>query len=365
VSAPFSMQYPRLLTMISTIEGAIGTHPSISYRVANILYQSETQIDPFQPLAPKDVIQAAKNQKISAALDAIAGNITYNRGFDSAELTAAMRKIGEWITETILPSNCLACCNGGTLPSVIEIITTQHEIPWELSWLQGDFLAARVVHSRLPFVTKARSQPTSYGTPPRMAIIVGKTAGLFSADEEINTLAKLYEKFFASSPTIFTGERVTVDLIRDLMIGSVFACDIIHFIGHGNCTTNHVWLELLSVPFLTDNVPASINGNPLVFWNSCYGGAYRARPSYQSSIIDAFGSQLLSNGAGHFVGPMFPVPDFVAKDFSSTFYEAVFGGSPIGEALYQAKRVHAPSNPLVNAYVLYGSVTSRIVANEA
>ncbi len=200
-----------------------------------------------------------------------------------------------------------------------------------------------------------------------MVIIVGKTAGLFSAGEEISGLIKLYKGTFSQEPSVFDGERVTVDLIRDLLLGTIFGspCDIIHYIGHGNCTSTHVWLELLNVPFLMGNVPASINGSPLVFWNSCYGGAYRSRPPYQSSIIDSFGSQLLANGAGHFVGPLFPVPDFTAREFSCIFYEQLFSGSTVGEALFQAKREVASSNPLVNAYVLYGNVSSRIVTDAA
>jgi hypothetical protein len=359
--------YPRLVATVTAMQGRVGPHPSLRYTVSQVLYQTAQDIDALTPPPPINVIHEEKNRHISEALTNLAGHLVYDQLYDQAQILARLQGIGEWVSEYILPWNCLCCCNGN-LPTTVEVITDQHEIPWELTWGQGNFLAGHVIHARYPFVARARHHALAYHNVPRFAMVVGRSEGLFLAQAEIDEIRGIYRQRFGGDITMFQGETVTVDLLRNLLAatGSLDTpFDIIHFIGHGDSQIDQVWLELVGTPFLDHNVPSVIGGNPLVFWNACFGASSTlTRYRYQADVVDAFGGRLLSNGAGHFIGPLFPVLDSTAKGFAVSFYSRLFSGEPVGLAFFNAKAELSTRDPIAYTYVLYGNPAVRMVAND-
>lgn len=354
--------YPRLVTTVTAMEGRIGPYPSIQYAVQQLLYTTVQDIHALAPLTPVNIIQEEKNRQISETLSNLAGSLKYSSIYEPSTMLSEFKKIGKWISDYLFVHNCLCCWNGG-LPQTVEIITNQHEIPWELTWIQDDFLAKQTIHARYPFVSKTRHSSISYSTPPRLAIIRGRSDGLTLVDEEISGIREAYQKKFSQEISLFSGEEVNVNLIRQLLSGqdSMNAFDIIHFIGHGNAQYDQVWLELSGPPFLDHNIPQIMSKTPLIFWNSCLGATtLQARYRYQADVIDAFGGKLLSSGASHFIGSVFPIFDTTAKEFAVNFYSNLFDGNPIGKAFYEAKVALYNMDPVVLTYVLYGNPEVRI-----
>ena len=349
--------YPRLTTIVTSMVGRVGPYPSLRYSVSSVLHQTREDVEALAPNPPINVIEEEKNRRVTQPLADLVGKLRHGSP-PHDEIHGLMRCIGEWISEFVLPPECVCCCHGSGLPRTIEIMADQHEIPWELAWIQDDFLARKTLHSRYPFVSRARHGGLIYKPAPSFAVIVGRSAGLSLVEAEIAELSELYATAFGDNLIVFNGESVSVDLIRT----ALGKFDIVHYIGHGDGQADQVWLELLGPPFLDNHIPASIAGNPLVFWNCCLGGASAsARYRYQADVVDGFGSKLLSRGAGHFIGSLFPVSDSTAKDFAVSFYRALFQGVPVGLAFYDAKLQLSESDPIALTYVLYGNPGARVV----
>jgi hypothetical protein len=359
--------YPRLLTSVTVMQGHVGPYPSLRYALSQVLHQTEEDIDALRPYPPVEIIQEDKNREITRALQDLAGYITYSEVGDTSKILGYMTQIGRWIGERLLPPDCLCCVKGG-VPRSVEILTDQQEIPWELTWVNGDFLSKRAVHARYPYVAKARHYATQYQKPPSMAIIVGRTRGLQFAQKEVSVISDLYRDNFGKPPAVYDGEMVDKRLLDAILRGSAIngaAFDIIHFIGHGDAQLDQVWLELSGTPFLDKDIPPSLMGNPLVFWNACFSAQTTLpRYRYQADVMDAFGSRLLAAGASHFVGSLFPVRDHTAYQFALSFYKNVFTGTEIGVALFNSKASLDSVDPLVHTYALFGNPATRMIKHE-
>jgi CHAT domain-containing protein len=357
--------HPKLMATITAQQVQLGAYPHLSYSVVRILRETLQDLPLFPP-SPSFISMEEKNRRISIPLVDLAGYITYNQNYDPSQVLERMKQIGGWISEKILPGNCLCCCRSG-LPQSIEIFTDQHEIPWELTWVREDFLARHIVHTRLPFASRGRSYTVNYSPVPRFAVLIGRAAGLHFAQEELSAIRTLYQQKFGEDITVFQGAEVTADLIRDILVNTGNfdrPFDIVHFIGHAESQMGLVWLELLGPPFLDKYVPQVLGGSPLVFFNACSSGVstivgYR----YQADVIDSFGARLLAAGASHFIGPLFPVRDTTAKRLAVSFYSELFSGTPVGAAFFKAKTELGKTDPLAYMYVLYGTASVRMVNN--
>lgn len=358
--------YPKLSMIVTAMQGRVGSYPALRYSVFHTLHQTAQDTDALTPLPPKSVIEEDRNRRVAGALTDLAGFLKYNPHYSPTSIFERLKAIGEWISEYVLPGQSLCCCQG-RLPQTVEIMTDQHEIPWELTWVEGNFLSSHVVHARYPFVSKARHHSLIYESPPKFAVVIGRSEGLFSAQDELDEIQRMYSERFKRDITIFQGEAVRADFLRRLLadgatVGGPF--DVIHFIGHGDSQTDQVWLELTGSPFLDSYVPPSMNGNPLIFWNACFSASSTAaRYRYQADIVDAFGGKLLSSGASHFIGPLFPVLDTTAHRLAVSFYSHLFSGLPVGLAFFNAKKELGAIDPIAQSYVLYGNPAVRVVTD--
>lgn len=361
--------YPRLMATVTAESVRLGPYPSLRYSTSHILYRTVQDIDFLYPFEPKEVIEEDRNRKILEAATNIAGCLRYGASYDQQarrDIQEKLQQIGVWITDYILHENSLCCCNN-SLPQTIEIITDQHEIPWELTWVRDKFLCQHVVLARYPYVSKARHKTLSYQEIPKLAVIVGRSERL-SSTQELNEISSIYNQLFNEDIIVFEGESIDADKLRSILAhsksyGGPF--DIIHFIGHGNTQLDKVWIELAHrTPFPISYVPPVLEGNPIIFWNSCFSAlSGSSQYNYQASIVDAFGTKLLSSGASHFIGPLFPVLDSTAKNLSILFYSNLFSGSSVGEALFNAKLSLSINDPIAHTYVLYGNPAIEVLKN--
>ncbi len=139
---------------------------------------------------------------------------------------------------------------------------------------------------------------------------------------------------------------------------------ILHFAGHGQSGQS----DQLSMEDAAAD-PTMLRGwrrgadARLYFWNACDSG----QETTVASFVDGWAPALLDNGAGGFIGGMWPLGDAAAADFAQLFYTALKNGlgNPSGAQvanLVQLGRARFKStgDPTYLAYVFYGDVTLRI-----
>jgi CHAT domain-containing protein len=137
--------------------------------------------------------------------------------------------------------------------------------------------------------------------------------------------------------------------------------DLFHLASHATFggrragDASAVWLE--GGPFLAaDLVPRMAEGlrraAPLVFFNACNTG----RVGYSLTRLGSWAGELLRLGCGGFVGTQWVVSDKGALAFADAFYRQLFQGTPVGEAVRQARlevRGKYPGDPTWLAYCCF------------
>ena len=91
---------------------------------------------------------------------------------------------------------------------------------------------------------------------------------------------------------------------------------------------------------------------PTVFINACRSAGLSA--TYNR--LDGWASKFLEAGAAAFIGSLWAVSDGAAREFAQELYGQLQAGSPLGEAVMQARRAAAsqPDDPTWLAYTVYG-----------
>jgi hypothetical protein len=247
-------------------------------------------------------------------------------------------------------------------PPLVQLLTEEPYIPWELAWLDpplGDgapsFLSAQATVGRwVTGVAKPTLPPPENAVAETMAVVFGKYeqvpgwARLVAAEEEAAELAARY----GAQPV-------------DAVMPCVLACldgdpraDVLHFALHGNYDPSGGQDGLVLVDRATlDPVVVSgyeLAGAPFVFLNACQVGTGREILGDYAGLAKAF----LRAGACAVVAPLWSVHDTVAKQLALHFYERVRAGARPAEVL-RAGRVDAlqgadPSSATSFAYQFFG-----------
>jgi len=246
------------------------------------------------------------------------------------------------------------------------IIECAEPIPWELMFLQDphsergdDFLCLRYHLARwLPesnFNTDKKWMPAQVFKMKPLALIQGDRTDLGKAMEESTHLMEGHQ---AWKPQLIDSNYKAIN--RALASATYGAW---HFVGHGllgkNSGREMTMLlesgEELTSDILTLGCRSAGKHRPLVFWNCCYSSR-SARAFGLHGWPDAF----LKHGFGSFIGTLWAVEDGAARTFSLFFYQALAGGSDLGEAMNQARReVRSQGSNDWLAYVLYGDPRAR------
>lgn len=239
----------------------------------------------------------------------------------------------------------------------LQIVSDDLHIPWELlrlrardsgRWTEGPFLCEAFALTRwLRQIPEAHTLPVR-----RLALVVPKTSGLPSSggeredilglhgnDREVTEIPALYEQVLAA---MATGDY-----------------DAWHFGAHGGEITPldrnaDLWpLELDDHPLVPEDLGSDAANlgalRPLVFFNSCNIG----RGGHSLAGLGGWPAALLEARAGGFIGALWGIRDSRARRFAQTFYRSFLTGTPIGEAVRQARLSIKDGDPTWLAYTVF------------
>jgi hypothetical protein len=240
----------------------------------------------------------------------------------------------------------------------LQIISDDPHIPWELLRLQGRD-GRKVVQG--PFLCEAfaltrwiKQVPETRSLPVRrLALVIPRGSGLPAAGSERDDVLALrgQNREVTEIPARY-GEVLSALATGDY--------DAWHFGSHGgeirgDNVNADLWpLELDDHPLTPEDLGTEAANlgqhfRPLVFFNSCNIG----RSGRSLAGIGGWPAALLGAGAGAFVGALWHVQDSKARIFEQTFYKLFLSGTPIGEAVRQARLAIKDGNPTWLAYTVF------------
>ena len=143
---------------------------------------------------------------------------------------------------------------------------------------------------------------------------------------------------------IHIAETITGHKVRKLLRSGKY--DIVHFAGHAvhneltpsqSCwlmSDGELWAQEIA------NTLKNCKSPPwLVYANACESGMSSALPQGHRNNVYGLGTAFTNNGTTAYLGPLWPIGDFVAGQMATDFYKALLlERATIGEALYIAKR---------------------------
>jgi hypothetical protein len=280
---------------------------------------------------------------------------------EEAQKNAAQRLIGKggMLFEKLLPEGLrqLLWSLQGKVTSV-QIISDDPHIPWELLRLQGRE-GRKVLQG--PFLCEAfaltrwiRQVPDAQSLPVRrLALVIPRGSGLPAAGGERDDVLALRgrDREVTEIPALYR------DVLAAMATGDY---DAWHFgshggeIGSGDLNADLWPLELDDHPLTSEDLGTEAANlgqhfRPLVFFNSCNIG----RSGRSLAGIGGWPAALLGVGAGAFIGALWHVQDSKARIFEQTFYRLFLSGTPIGEAVRQARLAIKDGNPTWLAYTVF------------
>ena len=234
----------------------------------------------------------------------------------------------------------------------LQIQSDEPWLPWELIRLPGcgqagggSFLCEAFAVARwLPETPPHHNLPLS-----RLAVVVPEDSNLAAVAEEVAYLESLRRE-----------EREVVRIpANKTSVRQAFALGIYdawHFSGHGLSRADPNRSELL----LEDSnrlTPRNLTGraqqlgraHPLVFLNACHTGV----SGLSLTGVGGWAKQFLAAGAAAVLGTYWAIEDDKAPRFAKALYDALLGGTPLAEAVRQARFIiRTPDDPSWLAYTL-------------
>ncbi len=269
---------------------------------------------------------------------------------------------------------------------VLELDRDTAGVSWEM-------LPAALGHDRFQPIglsrVIARQLRTTYSPPPgargrqdarHSALVIGdpgdpaKNQDLDGARREAIAVAKLLERH-GFDVNLMIGapgheERGTraatrLDVLHSLMSGEI---DLVHYSGHGDFDEEHPdevgWV--FATGLLTAREIARIDrAPPLIVANACLSGRHaRSRVDQdggaqrEAALLPSLADEFFRRGVLNYVGTAWEIDDQGAVEFASEFYGQFLSGTPLGDAMLEArKRLDGQRDrygALWAAYHLYG-----------
>lgn len=206
-----------------------------------------------------------------------------------------------------------------------------------------------------------------------LLLVVNPTRDLPGAEEEGDRVGRLFGSRSRVRIEELRGEQATRSVLAEAFSSGRY--DVVHYAGHAFFDPVHParsGLVCAGGERLRGVELASLGNLPtLVFFNACEAARIRRAsdkkaPNIQTRINTSVGlaEAFLRGGVANYVGTYWPVGDAPAKAFAETFYTLLLEGTPIGDALLEARRVVAKQKSQDWAdYIHYGN--SRFVLKGA
>ena len=251
------------------------------------------------------------------------------------------------------------------------LVSDEPFFPWELLWPYGEGWQDDqpwCLTLRLTRWLRRDEQGNGHEGPPtalslrRWACLAPTDSGLIYAQDECDHLrAQVAERHLRDvSPPAASWSGA-----MDLLEGSDF--DWLHLAAHGHFypagpdQDAALWLQdgrsLTPDAIVGPEIEAHLKAvRPGFVFNACHGG----RLGWALTGLGGWANRLISGGAGLFLAPLWTVTDRQAAEFAVTFYERLFAGDTIADALRAARLAARQSgDPTWLAYSVYAHPNAR------
>lgn len=294
---------------------------------------------------------------------------------DTARKTAetSLKTIGMSLFEHLIPPalQSLLLTNRERIKFIL-IQSEEPYIPWEFCYLFGEvggqyrevgFLCEefnvtrwREVEGRL----QGMSQQLSLSN---IAVIAPADTNLSYGSKERDYFMARADPAKGCSVTPITPQPTEV---RDALFSGKY--DVIHFVGHGyvdpsNADPGRAEIELedgakFTPDFVTGDKKSFGKTRPVVFLNACQTGL----ASIGLTDIGGWADSFIENGAGAFIGTLWPVEDQFAHQFCEAFYEGLWANKTIAEAARDARKaIKDQGTKTWLAYTVFAHPLARLV----
>lgn len=238
-------------------------------------------------------------------------------------------------------------------PPTLLLLSDEPYIPWELTAVESErfdhdappFLGAQVSMGRWVLKRAQLPPPHELGASA-IAVVTGDYSSipgwpvLDAADDERTELTARYGAVGVDANYADVRAVVNGTPHRDVLHMAIHGRYDEHSVGNGLILADRTVLDSDKVRGL------DMTGRPFVFLNACQVGTGSAVLGDYSGIAAEF----LNAGASGVIAPLWSVKDDIAKSVALSFYERVFAGSSVGEAVRTARAgFRPPTDPSADA----------------
>jgi hypothetical protein len=292
--------------------------------------------------------------------------------FQKVKTVKDLKYVGTAMATAILPKDVKIQLMANNSPAVI--VVDDESIPWEMMYLENDFLGLKISLGKQILVKRNPSTIIAPSKPKPSLLVVGVSKSLVpeyaSRDlplvrEEIKELKSLLSQDtridFDPSTDILLDERATsLDFQTSLGLGRY---DFIHFAGHAafgvdDRSKGGLVLYDQIVPY--ESIAEKLSGSPTILLNACKTAGVESSNAqtlseYQITLNGA--RAFLEGGALGCISNIWNIDDKTAAVFSRSFYSNLLNGISVGEALRRSKeklRIEQPDSLCWLGYILLG-----------
>jgi CHAT domain len=286
----------------------------------------------------------------------------------------SVEKLSDMLSRLLVPHEFHPVMQG---PLVFEVDRAMAEVHWEMCGsLRDDAEGGEPIGVRAPIARQLRTTyspvPMRDPTPgrPVRVLIVGdpgdpeQGADLPGARREALRVHALFERFAEScdlevetrigAPTVAREGRLAeiapADRLEVLYLLMQGRFDLVHYSGHGDFDPERPdrvgWL--FSDGLITSGeLQRLVEAPRLVVANACLSartsqarerGKGVEQAGTEAGLLPSLADEFFRLGTRNYIGTAWPVNDLGAELFATTFYEALFDGKRVGEAVLAARR---------------------------
>lgn len=310
-------------------------------------------------------------------------NRNSRKGGETPDVAENLKSVGRMLCDDLLTPRIKEYL--GTSPAdylVLNLDDHLVHIPWELLWLDNDFLCRRFNMGRYVKTRQKISENTSRErkTPLEMWILANPGGDLPSALSEgmkvFRCTSRINQKETVINPSLDS------DIRPDRIKLKIKDYDFIHFAGHADYTSQTDpggpgaggW-KLTDGNLKADDIYKMAGGSPmpsLVFSNACQSARTEKWEWSEDERDGSFGlaNAFLFSGVKHYVGTFWEIMDEPSSHFALEFYKHLLAGKTVGESMRTARLAlaeeYGDDSAVWASYLLYGDPTfSYFGQNEA
>lgn len=333
---------------------------SIRERVSSDL---DPSIDPYEVKALSMEQFAHIEKECLKAMDFLGAS--FGKGGITHQAHENLRKMGELLSDELLtPKIKEAILHSNASFLMIRIDDQMVQIPWELICLDGVFLCERFNLGRLVRTRQEVAEPVNRrpSFPISLWILANPGRNLASADKEGELILKIADTLNPEDMTIVNASLDSANATPEQIRFKIKNSDLVHFAGHAEYNPQNIsnsgW-KLADSYFSPTEIDQMAGGSKMpaiVFSNACRSARTGEWKEERNSfgIVNAF----LRAGVQYYIGTAWEIMDRPSTLFACEFYNRLFSGSSIGEAVRLARKAlkerYASDYVGWAGYILYG-----------